>query len=460
MPQSRKPIPVTATLCMAAVSALVMVQKAALADEVQPATASPKGDSGFFAADASNWSVHEQATVIEQGHYSFDSPYEGTNSFQSESELERSFSFTLFLGRKLWSGSELYFNPEILQGHGLSSTLGIAGYPNGEAGKAAFSNLHYNTSRLFIRQTFGLGGESEKVEDDSNQLEGSRDVNRVTLSLGKFSATDIFDDNAYSHDARTQFQNWALIDSAAWDYPADVLGYTAGLAAELHTKLWAVHYGIFMEPTQANGPTLDAHVAKAWGQVLQVDRTYSLNDHAGTFRAFLFWNRADMGNYADTRAMGTEAPDITQSRAYRSKVGIGLSWDQELTADVGVFARLSWNDGRTETWAFTEIDQSAAVGINLKGTKWSRPDDVVGVAGVASGLSGDHKAYLAAGGLGMILGDGRLNYGDEQIVEAYYDLKLGRRLWLSPDFQYITNPGYNRDRGPVPIYGLRAHVEF
>jgi high affinity Mn2+ porin len=167
-----------------------------------------------------------------------------------------------------------------------------------------------------------------------------------------------------------------------------------------------------------------------------------------------------MGNYADTRAMGTEAPDITQSRAYRSKVGIGLSWDQELTSDVGVFARLSWNDGRTETWAFTEIDQSAAVGINLKGTKWSRPDDVVGVAGVASGLSGDHKAYLAAGGLGMILGDGRLNYGCEQIVEAYYDLKLGRGLWLSPDFQYITNPGYNRDRGPVPIYGLRAHVEF
>ena len=409
---------------------------------------------------ASGWNLHQQETLIEQGNSSFPAPYSGPQSFLPSSDQERTFSFTLFLGRRLWDGAELFYNPEILQGHGLSSTLGIAGFPNGEAVKAAFYNLHYNTSRLYIRQTFGLGGEKEKIEDDENQFPETLDVNRITVSVGKFSANDFFDANAYSHDARKQFLNWSLWESAAWDYPADVLGYTGGAVAELNTKDWVFHYGVFMEPTEAKGPTLDAHLSKAWSQALEVDRSYTWGSQTGTVRPFVFWNHARMGSYADALAASPASPDVTASRAYRSKYGIGLSWDQTLTATLGAFARLSWNDGKTETFAFTEIDRSAAFGLSLQGTPWGRSSDTVGIAAVANGLSAVHKDYLAAGGIGMILGDGRLNYGLEQMVEAYYDFRVCKWLWLTPDFQYVSHPGYNRDRGPIPFYALRAHVGF
>jgi len=445
-PQKFHALPLLARRASAAAALLIAAGLARAEGETAPATGS--------------WSIHEQETLIDQWHPSFDAPYSGANSFLAVPEDDRSFSFTLFLGRSLWKGAELYYNPEVLQGHGLSSTLGIAAYPNGEAGKAAFANLHYNTSRLFLRQTIGLGGGSEKVEDDENQVAGTRDLNRLTLSAGKFSASDFFDDNAYSHDARGQFQNWALIDSAAWDFPADVLGYTAGVVAELELGGSALRYGAFMEPSQANGPVLDSRVLKAWGQVVQVDRAYTAGERKGTLRAFAFWNRADMGSYRDTLAEPAADNDITRTRAYRSKVGFGVSWDQELAQGLGAFARLSWNDGRTETWAFTEIDRSLALGLSLSGASWRRPDDVLALAGVANGLSGEHRDYLAAGGLGMILGDGRLNYGSEEVLEAYYRVKLGPWLFITPDFQFVRNPGYNRDRGPVPVYAVRAHVAF
>jgi len=407
-----------------------------------------------------NWTLHEQSTLIDQWDYSFPSPYVGTNSFRPGPDSERTFSFTLFSGYRLWAGAGLFFNPEILQGHGLSQTLGIAGFPNGEAVKAAFPNLHYNTSRLYIQQVIGLGGGTEKVEDDQNQLAGTRDVNRLTFTVGKFSGDDFFDDNAYSHDTRSQFLNWSLWESGAWDYPADVLGYTGGFVAEWNTPGWALHYGIMMEPTVANGPSLDTHLAEAWGQILQLDRHYTWRGHPGTVRPFAFWNHADMGNYEDTLEHPAFDEDITRTRSYRSKVGLGVSWDQELTSDLGIFSRLSWNDGRTETWAFTEIDRSVASGLSLKGARWGRPNDTAALAVVVNGLSSEHRAYLAAGGVGMILGDGALSYAPEEILEAYYDFQVCRWLWLTPDYQYIEHPGYNTARGGVAIYAIRAHVEF
>src|SRR5208283_5042897 len=281
------------------------------------------------------WSLHEQATWIAQGHPSFNSPYEGPNSFTSGSEADRTFSLSVFLGFRVWSDTELYFNPEVFQGHGLSGTLGVAGFPNGESGKAAFPNLHYNTSRLFIRHTFGLGGETEKIEDDQNQVAGVQDVNRLTLTAGKFAASDFFDANGYSHDTRTQFLNWSLWESAAWDYPADVVGYTAGLVAEWNTKNWTLHYGVFMEPTVPNGARLDYHLANAHGQILQLDRRYALGDLSGTVRPFVFWNQARMGNYSDALASPDIGDALSQSRAYRSKLGFGVSWDQQLAGDLG-----------------------------------------------------------------------------------------------------------------------------
>lgn len=420
-------------------------------------------DATAAAAEAAStpWSVHAQATWIDQAHPSFPSPYEGPNSLMGASEDERTFSFSLFLGLRILPGTEVYFEPEAFQGHGLSNTLGMAGFPNGEAVKAAFPNLHYNTSKAFVRETIGLGGEREKIEDDQNQVAGSVDVDRIILTAGKFAANDFFDGNAYSHDARTQFMNWALWESAAWDYPADVVGYTAGFVAEWNTRNWMLHYGIFMEPTVSNGARLDPHLMQAHGQALEFDQRYGSGEHAGTLRPFVFWNQAHMGNYADALASPDIATALTASRAYRSKVGFGVSWDQQLTQSLGAFARLSWDDGRTESFAFTEVDRSAALGLSLAGGAWSRKSDTLGVAAVVNAIVPEHQAYLEAGGSeGLILGDGALSYGPEEIAEAYYNIQVTKWLAIAPDFQYALHPGYNRARGPVPIYALRAHVEF
>jgi high affinity Mn2+ porin len=439
-------------------------QQGLRADPEAPAgaTAPPSQATPAPAAEAIPlWYLQGQATWIDQGHPSFNSPYEGANSLTGDSQAERTFSFSLFLGYRILEGTELYYNPEFFQGHGLSNTLGMAGFPNGEAVKAAFPNLHYNTSRLFIRQTFGLGGEKEKIEEDQNQIASTYDVDRIVLSVGKFASSDFFDDNAYSHDTRSQFLNWALWESAAWDYPADIVGYTAGFVAEWNTKDWELHYGIFMEPTVSNGARLDTHVLDAHGQILQFDRRYGADGHAGTVRPFVFWNQARMGNYADALAQPDIGNALFETRAYRSKVGFGVSWNQQLAADLGAFVRLSWDDGRTESFAFTEVDRSAAAGLSLAGAQWGRKDDILGVAGVVNAIVPSHQAYLEAGGTqGLILGDGALNYGPEEILETYYSVRVVKWLSIAPDFQYAWHPGFNRDRGPVPIYSVRAHLQF
>jgi len=353
---------------------------------------------GFLVADdvpavvnnGGQWSLHTQSTWIDQAHPSFDSPYEGTNSMTGDSQSERSFSYSLFFGYKALSGTELYYDPEIFQGHGLSDTLGMAGFPNGEAVKAAFPNFHYNTSRLYLQHTFGLGSEKEKLQNGPNQVSDTLDVDRITLSVGKFAASDFFDANAYSHDTRSQFMNWALWESAAWDYPADVVGYTAGFVAEWNTKNWELHYGIFMEPTAPNGARMDYHLLDAHGQILQFDRRYSVGDLKGTIRPFVYWNRARMGNYEDAVENPVITNALSETRAYRSKVGFGVSWDQQLTPSLGAFVRLSWDDGKTESFAFTEIDRSVAAGLSLSGAFFNRKDDTLGVAGVVN-VSGGLK---------------------------------------------------------------------
>jgi len=258
-----------------------------------------------------------------------------------------------------------------------------------------------------------------------------------------------------------QFLNGSLWESAAWDYPADEVGYTGGLIAEWNTKNWMLHYGIFLEPTVSNGARLDMHVLDAHGQALEFDQRYQWEGLAGTVRPFVFWNEAHMGNYEDALASPDISDALSYSRAYRSKVGFGISWDQALADGFGVFARISWNDGRTEAWAFTEVDRSLAAGLSLNGSRWGRKNDLFGVAVAGNGISPSHQAYLAAGGTeGLFLGDGALNYGPEEILEAFYRIQAAKWLLISPDFQYVAHPGYNRDRGPVPIYGLRVHVEF
>lgn len=413
------------------------------------------------AQEAETWSLHGQATTVTQGHGAFPSPYAGPNSLESRKEIRTSFTATLFLGRRLWEGGEFYVNPEAASGQGISRVLGLAGAANGEIYRVDSPELKVAVARVFLRQTWDLDGTAEAVARDANQLAGRWSARRVVLTLGRFSASDVFDQNAYAHDPRSQFLNWALMDTASWDYPADTRGYTWGAALELVWDTWALRAGSFLEPKVANGLLFDHHVARAHGDVIEVEHTHEIGGRAGRVRLMGYANHAGMGDYRESLALAPAAPDVTATRREgRIKYGWGLSAEQALTADLGAFLRAGWNDGRTETWAFTEVDRTAAGGLSLAGPRWGRPEDRLGLAAVVNGLSPDHRAYLAAGGEGFILGDGRLNAGQERIVEAYYAFEAARGFTVSLDAERVQNPAFNRDRGPLSIFALRLHGQF
>jgi len=405
------------------------------------------------------WSFHFQATAIPQGHGGFDSPYTGPNSLLPYGELETSVTTTFFIGRKVWDGAELYFNPEIEAGKGLSSTLGIAGFPNGEIYRVSNPQPRVTVARLFIRQSWNLGGSNDPVSDGPNQFSGRRGSTRISFAAGKFSLIDMFDDNTYSHDARTQFLNWSIMDNGAWDFAADTQGYTEGFVVEAVVARWSVRYAEVLMPKHANGIAMDLRIGKAHSDNLELEHRHDLKRHSGTLRLMAYVNHARMGNYRTTLETPADDMDITKSRTYSLKYGLGFNAEQEIAKGVGMFFRGGWNDGHTETFVFTEIDRTANAGLSLKGDHWARKDDTLGIAFVANGISKDHREYLEAGGKGFIIGDGKLNYGKEEILEAYYSVAVGKGVLISPDFQFIARPAYNRDRGPVPIYAPRFHWE-
>jgi len=410
-----------------------------------------------------DWTLHEQFTAVLQGHEPIHSPYQGPNSLFSGSEGRTSVTSTLFLGRRLWSGAALFVNPELIAGQGFSHTMGIAGFPNGEIYRVDNPAPKVVLSRLYFQQVFGFGSQTETIGSDQNQLAGTIPVNRVTLAGGHFSLSDFFDNNSYSHDPRTQFMNWALFTNGTWDYPADTRGYTNAIYAEYNRESWALRAATAMEPRQANQLTMDPRISEAHGDEMEFEHRYKVSNQIGKVRVLGWWNHAHMGNYQaatmTAAALGV-APDVTATRTYSEKYGVGLNLEQSLTRDLGFFTRAGWDDGKTETWAFTEIDRTVQAGFSWKGTLWNRPDDVLASAVVINGLSPDHRAYLAAGGVSFLIGDGRLNYAPEQIWETYYALKLWKPLTLTTDVQGVKNPAYNADRGPVLILGERVHLEF
>jgi high affinity Mn2+ porin len=432
--------------------------------ESKPAEAKEeKSDAAAPSAEAPKdewYSIHGQATVVSQGNWKFRSPYVGPNSLLPLLNYRTTNTDTLYLDTRLWQGAELAFNPEVSGGRGLSNTLGMAGFPNGEATRVGALAPTPYVARLFLRQTFGLDGDVERVEAGPNNLAGVRDIDRITFTVGKMSASDLFDDNRYSHDPRTQFLNWSLMYNGAWDYPANTRGYTYGATVEFNTRYFALRYGVFAEPKEANGQDLDPRFLRANGQIIEAEERYEIGGHPGKLREWTFLNHAHMGNYRDSLAEMPVDPDITATRAYRFKYGFGANVEQELTTNLGAFLRAGWNDGRTESWAFTEIDQTVAGGLQLNGTLWSRPKDTAGLAAVINNLSDAHKDYLAAGGVGFIVGDGRLRYGPEEIVELYYNWVPKDWLLVTADLQGCNNPAYNRDRGPVAIFAIRVHMAF
>ena len=418
-----------------------------------------------FAQDTVNqqqYSFHFQQTVITQTKPSFSAPYSGLNSLSPYHETQTSITSTFFGAARLWKGAEVYFNPELSGGAGLSKTTGIAGFPNGETFRVNSVEPEVYIARLYLKQNFEWGTEKDTVEDDANQLGGLKSKRYFSIAAGKFSMADFFDGNNFSHDTRSQFMNWALMDNAAWDYPANTRGYVLGLYTELGQPTWTLRFALTMVVTQANASTWDAKIAKANTQTVEYEKRYTLGGQKGTLRLLGFLNNGKFGNYEQSIAMSPKAPNVDTTQAYgRHKYGFGISADQYLTKDFGVFAKTSYNDGHTQTWFFTEIDRSISCGGVLKGTSWKRADDELALAFIGNGLSNPHRDYLAAGGYGFIIGDGRLNYAPEMIAELYYKVNAYQhKLWLTPDYQFIINPAYNKDRGPVNVFSIRAHVEF
>ncbi len=409
-------------------------------------------------------SVHGQFTFIPQYHASFSAPYSGLNSLETSEPIRASVSATAFLAYKPFRHTYLVFNPEAAGGKGLSKTLGIAGFPNGEVYRVGDPKPKPFIARLYLEQRFPLTGRKTWIEDDANQVAEYTNQDYVSVIAGKFSLTDFFDDSQTSHDPRTQFMNWSLMGNGAWDYPANTRGYTLGTVVQLVYHDWAVRTALTSMPIEANGPELQFKWGKAMGWVWELEKTHLLERdtrHFTTLHTGFYINKANMGNYRlSLQQAGTQSPDITQSRMYgRTKWGYYLSLDNHI-GNLHHFIKLSWNDGKNESWAFTEIDRSLATGIQLDGIAWNRKEDKLGIAWVSNGLSQDHREYLAKGGYGFLIGDGQLRYGNENIVEAYYSCQLNKLLSLSPDFQYIFHPAYNKDRGPVAIWALRLHMSL
>jgi high affinity Mn2+ porin len=416
---------------------------------------------GPTALELDRFAFHGQTTYLHQYAFPFRSPYRGQNSL-NPNQGRQTWDVTFYAGARLWDGAELWVNPEIDQGFGLSGTLGAAGFPSGEAYKVGSSAPYARIPRAFLRQTIDLGGERQKVEAGINQFAGSQTADRLVITLGKFGVTDVFDTNKYSHDPRSDFMNWALVDSGTFDYAADAWGYTYGGAVEWYSGRWTLRGGLFDLSIVPNSSELDPRFSQfQW--VGEIERRHELWGQPGKVAVTGFLTRGRMGRFDDAVLLSNltgQPADIAAVRRYQSRTGISFNAEQQLSPDVGVFARAGWARGDIEPYEFTDIDRTLAAGVTVSGKSWGRADDTFGLAGVVNSISGQHQAFLDAGGLGILVGDGKLpNPGAEQILEMYYSLPV--QSWrLTFDYQLIANPGYNRDRGPVSIIGTRLRTQF
>jgi high affinity Mn2+ porin len=406
------------------------------------------------------FSLHFQATVATQAYPSFFAAYTGAHSLTPDAQSATSVVTDLFAGARLWPGAEVYFQPTLSGGSGLSSTLGVAAFPSGEVYRVGNTAPAVSLSRLFFRQTVGLGGGSARVEPGPNQLGLTHDRDTFTVTVGRLAVTDTFDHNPVANDPHTGFLCWGLFASAAYDYPADTRGYTWGVSGDLAIESWSLRAGMFLEPRYANLLPMIWNIADARGLAFEGEYRFDVKGHKGGVRALAFVNNAPMGSY-DAALEQPGVPNVRATRVFgRLKSGFAASANLDLNDSLAAFARLSYNDGQNETWAFTEIDRSAALGAVQSGSRWGRPLDTAGVAVVVSGLSGPHRQYLARGGEGFLLGDGALRYGPELVGEVYYLLSITKEVFVGGNYQPIWNPGYNRDRGPVSVYTGRVHVAF
>jgi high affinity Mn2+ porin len=424
------------------------------ADQAQESAAPPVADERF--------AVHGQVTYVEQETNGFAAPYSGPNSLSPNSGRETTDA-TLYLGARLWSGAEAWIDPEIDQGFGLNNTLGVAGFPSGEAYKVGKNQPYLRLPRAFVRQTLDAGEQRETVDGAANQLRGSRSLDRWVFTVGKFGVTDVFDTNQYAHDPRGDFLNWAAVDAGSFDYAADAWGFTVGAAAERYMGSWTLRAGVFDLSNVPNSPHLDPGFHEFQIDA-EVEKRYQLFGQGGRLLATIFDSRGRMALLDDAVRLAEQtgsAPNPAQVREYRGRLGASMSLEQPISADLGVFGRIGKAAGNVETYEFSDIDRSVELGASFKGLRWHRPDDTVGVAAIDNGISATRERYLNAGGLGLLVGDGRLPHpGAEQIAEAYYSAAVWSRTYISLDYQWIKNPGYNTERGPVSVVAARLHAQF
>jgi high affinity Mn2+ porin len=442
------------------------------------------------AADDSNkppqtYNFHAQYTLTAMAYPSFSAEYSnpaylvyGTgSSLPTEGQARETQSADVYFGYRLLANTELHVDALFWQGFGLNNTYGIADFPDGEAFKVGIRYPHFAVARFFTRTTINLGGAQESVDDDLLTLRGKQDTNRITVTIGRMSVKDIFDNNQYSNDPRGQFMNWALMANAAYDYPADALGFTTGIAIEWNVPKWTLRYGWFQMSKYRNQFTAeglylvlpteplsgDGKIFEDWGMVTELEHRHTIATHPGAVRLLVFDDRMNNGR-GTAAAFLASANGVTggidDTHALRNTWGFGLNADQEVTKNIGVFSRIGWNSGQNSGFEFTDTNWTATFGTSIKGEKWKQPDDVIGAAFITSGISKANQEYHAAGGIGILTGDGALNYGPEKNIELYYDHKFSKYFHAALDYQFVDDPAYNKDRGPVPaIFGFRLHFE-
>jgi high affinity Mn2+ porin len=435
-------------------------------DDGAPASEAPPAASSEAKApkaDAEQYSAHGMVTWVPQGYPSFPAAYTGPHSLPPHAHVEAVLMADAFLGLGLWNGAALYFNPEIDQGFAVGNTFGVAGFPNAYGFKIGKTEPYERNQRFFVRQFIGLGGETEKIDAGPYQLAGAVDSNHLTFTIGKYSIVDIFDDNKYAHDPTSTFLNWTIIDMAGFDYAADSWGYTYGATAEWKQDWWTARAGVFQLSRLPSSADIEPVLFRQFQPVVEFEERHTIQDQPGKLKFLFYASDGFMGSYnqavAEAEALGI-TPDISSVRARRIKVGGGLNLEQQITPSIGLFARLCMLNDQYESFDFTEVERSASGGVVISGDLWGRDKDQIGIGGVLNAISHAHANYLAAGGLGFLLGDGALSYDGERILETYYKYTIADGIHISLDYQFVDNPGYNLARGPVSLFALRLHAEF
>ncbi|MDR3566645.1 MAG: carbohydrate porin [Syntrophobacteraceae bacterium] len=409
-----------------------------------------------------------QADYLLQGALPFHNPYQGPNSFSDVGGDREDLTqvYGVYLGSQLAPGLQLYIDSEMFKGDGLSKGVGLSGYVNGDALRAGSNGLPNDPyiARFYFRYFQALSAETSKVDAGPDQLPGYEPVSRWEMKIGKMAAVDDFDLNRYANNNRTQFMNFDFLYNTSWDYAADTRGYSYGIVEALYQPSWKTVLGIYLQPNEANGANFNFDNMRALGYNWEFD--IKPNSSGTVVRFLTFFNTGKMGDYdealAIAQATGTVPNIVGVEKLGGYKYGFGLNFEQPLADDgeTGLFGRLGWDNGTHEAWSYTECDRDVSLGAQVSGVHWGREQDRAGGAYGVDGLSKAHRDYLEAGGIGTLLGDGKLNYGFEQVLEVYYMVQVNRFVQVSPDFQFILNPGYNCDRGPVEVFGLRVRLSY